>query len=92
MMPRKIAFGENVPKEFEYPTKSLIITTTTPDVYNRWLEYMQIRNYEVYDKVTPDPAIETIETIRRDTRERIFQHILVLVEEALWMYVGTLAK
>ena len=84
MMPRKIAFGENAAKEFEYPTNSLIITTTTPDVYNRWLEYMQIRNYEVYDKVTPDPAIEM--------KEGIFQHILVLVEEVLWTYVSILAK
>src|ERR687890_272226 len=66
MMPKKIAFGENAAKEFEYPAKSLIITTTSPDVYNRWLEYMQIRNYEIYDKVTPDPAIETIETIRKE--------------------------
>ena len=65
-MPKKIAFGENAAKEFEYPAKSLIITTTTPDVYNPWLEYMQIRNYEIYDKVTPDPAIETIETIRKE--------------------------
>ncbi|MDQ3984286.1 MAG: iron-containing alcohol dehydrogenase, partial [Thermoproteota archaeon] len=70
MMPRKIAFGENAAKEFEYPANSLIITTTTPDVYNRWLEYMQIRNYEVYDKVTPDPAIETVETIRKEYEGR----------------------
>ena len=70
MMPRKIAFGENAAKEFEYPENSLIITTTTPDVYNRWLEYMQIRNYEVYDKVTPDPAIETVETIRKEYEGR----------------------
>ena len=66
MTPKKIAFGDNAAKEFEYPKNSLIITTTTPDIYNKWLEYMQIKNYEVYDKVTPDPAIETVETIRKE--------------------------
>jgi succinate semialdehyde reductase len=65
MTPRKIAFGENAAKEFEYPKNSLIITTTTPDIYNKWIDYMQIKNYEVYDKVTPDPAIETVEAIRK---------------------------
>ena len=56
-MPKKIMFGENAAKEFPYPKNSLVITTTTPDIYNKWLDYMGIKNYEVYDKVTPDPAI-----------------------------------
>jgi len=38
MTPRKIAFGENAAKEFEYPKNSLIITTTTPDIYNKWID------------------------------------------------------
>jgi succinate semialdehyde reductase len=65
MMPRKIAFGENAAKEFQYPKNSLVITTTTPDIYNKWLDYMGIKDYEVYDKVTPDPSIEAIEAIRK---------------------------
>jgi len=64
MMPKKIMFGDNAAKEFAYPKNSLVITTTTPDIYNKWLDYMGIKNYEVYDKVTPDPAIETVEAIR----------------------------
>ncbi|MDQ3885125.1 MAG: iron-containing alcohol dehydrogenase [Thermoproteota archaeon] len=65
MMPRKIMFGENAAKEFPYPKNALVITTTTPDIYNKWLDYMGIRNCEVYDKVTPDPAIETVEAIQK---------------------------
>ncbi len=65
LMPRKIVFGENAAKEFQYPKNSLVITTTTPDIYNKWLDYMGIKNYEVYDKITPDPAIETIETLKK---------------------------
>ena len=66
MMPKKIVFGENAANEFDYPKNSLIITTTTPDIYNKWIEYMGITNYEVYDKATPDPAIETIEQIQKE--------------------------
>jgi malonic semialdehyde reductase len=65
LMPKKIMFGENAAKEFPYPKNALVITTTTPDIYNKWLEYMGIKDYELYDKVTPDPAIETIETIKK---------------------------
>ena len=65
MMPRKIVFGENAAKEFDYPKKGLVITTTTPDIYNKWLDYMGVKNFEVYDKVTPDPAIETVEEIKK---------------------------
>ncbi len=64
-MPRKIAFGENAAKEFQYPKNSLVITTTTPEIYNKWLDHMGIKNYEVYDKITPDPAIETIEELKK---------------------------
>ena len=66
MTPRKIVFGENAAKKFEYPGSSLVITTTTPDIYNKWLDYMGIKNYEIYDKVTPDPAVETVEAIRKE--------------------------
>ncbi|HET7642258.1 MAG TPA: iron-containing alcohol dehydrogenase [Nitrososphaeraceae archaeon] len=65
-MPKKIVFGENAAKEFEYPKNSLIITTTTPEIYNKWIEYMGIKNYEIYDKATPDPAIETVEQIQKE--------------------------
>ena len=64
-MPRKIAYGENAAKEFEYPENCLVVTTTTPDIYEKWLSYMGLKNYEIYDKVTPDPAIETIEEIKK---------------------------
>ena len=60
MMPRKIAFGENASKEFDYPKYSLVITTTTPEIYEKWLDYMGIKEYEVYNKVTPDPSIKAL--------------------------------
>lgn len=66
LTPKKIVFGENAAKDFEYPDNSLVITTTTPEIYNKWLDYMGIKNYEIYDKVAPDPAIETVESIKKE--------------------------
>jgi succinate semialdehyde reductase len=66
LTPRKIVFGENAAQQFEYPNKSLIITTTTPDIYNKWIDYMGIKNYEIYDKVMPDPSIEIIQKIQKE--------------------------
>ena len=66
MMPKKIAFGDNAAKGFNYPKNSLIITTTTHEIYSKWLEYMGITNYDIYDKVTPDPAIEAVEAIKKE--------------------------
>src|SRR6476620_2938814 len=70
MTPRKIAYGENAAKEFEYPQNTLIITTTTPDIYNKWIEYMGIKKYDIYDKITPDPSIETVEAVRKEFEGR----------------------
>ncbi|HEX7207863.1 MAG TPA: iron-containing alcohol dehydrogenase, partial [Nitrososphaeraceae archaeon] len=66
LIPKKIAYGENAAKEFDYPENALIITTTESKIYEKWIEYMGIKNYHIYDKVTPDPAIETIETIKNE--------------------------
>jgi succinate semialdehyde reductase len=66
MTPKKIVFGENAAKDFEYPKNSLVITTTSSEIYDRWLGYMGIKNYEIYDKVTPDPSIETVEAIKKE--------------------------
>ena len=66
MMPRKIVFGENAARDFQYPENALVLTTTTPDIYGKWLSYMGIKKYEIYDKLTPDPAIEKIEEIRKE--------------------------
>ena len=70
LMPKKIMFGENAAKEFLYPENSLVITTTTPDIYNKWLDYMGIKKYQIYDKATPDPAIETVEEIHKQYADK----------------------
>ncbi len=78
LIPKKIAYGENAAKEFEYPENSLIITTTEGKIYEKWIDYMGIKNYSVYDKVTPDPAIETIEKIRSEYEGKEISHYIGL--------------
>lgn len=78
LIPKKIVYGENAAKEFEYPNKSLIITTTESKIYEKWIEYMGIKNYEIYDKVTPDPAIETVEKIKNEYEGKEISHYIGL--------------
>jgi malonic semialdehyde reductase len=65
MIPKKIVFGENAARDFEYPRNSLVITIRSSEIYNKWLG-SGIENYEIYDKVTPDPSIETVEAIKKE--------------------------
>jgi len=78
LIPKKIVYGENAAKEFEYHRKSLIITTTESKIYEKWIEYMGIKNYEIYDKVTPDPAIETVEKIKNEYEGKDISHYVGL--------------
>ena len=79
LIPKKIAYGENAAKEFEYLQKNtLIITTTESKIYEKWIDYMGIKNYTVYDKVTPDPAIETIEKIKSEYEGKEISHYIGL--------------
>jgi malonic semialdehyde reductase len=78
LIPKKIAYGKNAAKEYEYPDKSLIITTTESKIYEKWIDYMGIKNYEIYDKVTPDPAIETIEKIKNEYEGKEISHYIGL--------------
>jgi succinate semialdehyde reductase len=78
LIPKKIVYGENAAKEFEYPNKSLIITTTESKIYEKWIEYLGIKNYEIYDKVTPDPSIEMVEKIKNEYEGKDISHYIGL--------------
>jgi len=78
LIPKKIVYGENAAKEFEYPNKSLIITTTESKIYEKWIEYLGIKNYEIYDKVTPDPSIEMVEKIKNEYEGKEISHYIGL--------------
>ena len=75
-------------KEFPYPNNALVITTTTPDIYDKWLDYMGITGYEVYDKVTPDPAIESVESIQKQYEGKDVSCYIGLGGGAQWTCVN----
>ena len=91
-MPRKIVFGENAAKEFEYPQNSLVITTTTPDIYDKWLGYMGVKNYEVYERLHLTLQLKQLKRSRKALRVKTFQPLSDLVEEAQWMFANILVN
>ena len=62
-IPKIINFGKNALSETQYPKNALVITTAPPDVSSRWLSRMKIADYMLFDKVEPEPSIETVNKV-----------------------------
>ncbi len=62
-IPKVINFGKGALSETEYPKNALIVTTVPPELSDKWLAKMGIQDYMLYDKVTPEPSIEDVNTV-----------------------------
>ena len=62
-IPKIINFGKNALSETQYPKNALVITTAPPDVSTKWLTKMKITDYLLFDKVEPEPSIETVNKV-----------------------------
>ena len=62
-VPKTIRFGGSALSETEYPANALIVTTAPPEVSGRWIDRMGIRDYMLYDKVTPEPSIGDVDSL-----------------------------
>ena len=60
--PSKIIFGKNTASEFQFPKKSLVITSSGAKSRN-WFSYTGIDEKLVFDSVKPNPSMETVEEI-----------------------------
>ena len=60
--PKELIFGLNSVQEFTFPENTLVITSSGAKSRG-WLEYLQIKKFDLFDNVNPNPAIETIEDI-----------------------------
>ena len=60
--PSTIIFGKNSAKEYTFPKKCLIITSKGA-ISRRWLDYVGLNDHLLFDKVEPNPSIETTEKI-----------------------------
>jgi malonic semialdehyde reductase len=62
-IPKIINFGKNSLAETQYPKNALVVTTAPPDVSSKWLARMKITDYTLFDKVEPEPSIETVNKV-----------------------------
>ena len=62
-IPKVIKYGKNSLSEAEYPKNALIVTTAPPEVSSKWLAKMKITDYTLFDKVEPEPSIETVQKV-----------------------------
>ena len=62
-IPKIIQFGKDALSEAEYPKNALVITTAPPPISAKWLAKMGIQDYMLYDKVEPEPSIETVNQV-----------------------------
>jgi len=69
-IPKVIQFGENVLSEAEYPKNALVVTTAPIELSGKWLDRMGIQDYMLYDKVTPEPSIDDVNTVISKFKEK----------------------
>jgi len=62
-IPKIINFGENALSETQYPKNALVVTTAPPQISGKWLDRMGIKDYMLFDKVTPEPSIDDVKTV-----------------------------
>tara|TARA_B100000029_G_scaffold508212_1_gene594565 strand:+ start:2544 stop:3479 length:936 start_codon:yes stop_codon:yes gene_type:complete len=60
--PKEILFGKNSASEYNYPKKSLLITSSGAKKRN-WISYLNFDSELIYDNVESNPTIETAQNI-----------------------------
>lgn len=62
-IPRVINFGKDALSEADYPKNALVVTTAPPTLSDKWLAKMEIKDYMLFDKVTPEPSIDDVNAV-----------------------------
>ena len=73
--PKEIVFGKNSAHTYKYPENLLIITSPGAEKRN-WLEYLQLKNYCIFDKVEPNPSIDITTDIINEFHSTNFSNII----------------
>lgn len=62
IQPPKIIFGSDSARNYSYPSQSLVITSK--GAKNRdWFDYLNIKEFELFDAVEPNPSMDTVNEI-----------------------------
>ena len=77
IQPPLIIFGKHSVRDYSFPQNCLVVTSrgATP---RGWLEYLKLNNCYMFDKVEPNPSIETAERIISEFRGSNFSSIIGL--------------
>ena len=69
-LPKVINFGQDALASTEYPRNALVVTTVPPALSDKWLARMGIKDYMLYDKVTPEPSIDDVNSVVSQFKDR----------------------
>lgn len=69
-IPKIINFGEDALGNATYPDNALIVTTAPPPLSDKWIKKMGIKNYMLYDKVTPEPSIDDVNQVISEYKDK----------------------
>ena len=75
--PPMIIFGRHSVMDYSFPQNCLVITSKGA-ISRGWLEYLKLNDYHIFDKVEPNPSIETTEDIISEFRNSNFSSIVGL--------------
>ena len=75
--PPVIVFGNNSARNYSFPQNCLVVTSKGA-VSRGWLEYLKLNDFHIFDKVEPNPSIETAEEIVSEFRNLNFSSIIGL--------------
>ena len=68
--PKIINFGEDALGQTDYPDNALIVTTAPPSLSNQWISKMGIKDYMLFDKVTPEPSINDVNAVVSEYKDK----------------------
>ena len=77
LQPSSIHFGAEVARNYHYPSNCLIITSKGA-ISRGWIDYLKIKNSNVFDEVEPNPSIKTVEKIMGEYKNENFSSIIGL--------------
>ena len=75
--PPVIVFGNNSVRNYSFPQNCLVVTSKGA-VSRGWLEYLKLNDFHIFDKVEPNPSIETAEEIVSEFGNSDFSSIIGL--------------
>ena len=75
--PSSIIFGKHAASSYSFPKNCLVITSKGA-ISRGWMDYLKLDDYHIFDRVEPNPTIETTEDIISEFEKSKFSSIIGL--------------